>query len=223
MIIHTQELGQGLTTIPISAAPKGENYMGQERRDAKLSISSGRVEHFRDVRDLIESLVPAARMIVHKPKIVTTASSKRVKEEERNVRVSAFMYAAHRETDNDFNLIVGRDPKATPEMYMTMVVSGLPPSSNPSFNKLKAARDELTEFFNSYLGGLLPGLTYDFYHPPIPVQIDGSLFFPMSHGVGLFLFDRTAASRRGPGPPSLNSHIPSLWEVHPITKIEFKA
>jgi len=56
-----------------------------------------------------------------------------------------------------------------------------------------------------------PGLRYDFYHPPIPVQIDGSLFFDMSHAKG---------SR--PGPPSLKSRMPVVWEVHPISKMVFK-
>jgi hypothetical protein len=87
-------------------------------------------------------------MIAHKPKIGTTATSGRVKEEERNVHVTAFMYAASREVDNDFHLIA---------------------------------------------------------------VVDESLFFDMTHAKG---------SR--PGPPSLKSRMPVIWEVHPISKIEFK-
>ncbi len=124
------------------------------------------------------------------------------------MHVTAFIYAASREADNDFHLIIGRDPKATPEIYMTMELSGLPPAGSASFTQLKAARDAFKKFFKTDLGGKLPGLTYDFYDPPVPVQIDGSLFFDMTHAQGPH-----------PGPPSLKSRMPVIWEVHPITKI----
>ena len=45
-------------------------------------------------------------MVKHKPKITTVSMSKRVIEETRNVRVTAWIYAASREDDNDFHLIV---------------------------------------------------------------------------------------------------------------------
>jgi hypothetical protein len=217
-IIHTQELdqyekgamGPGLAVAAVAAAPTGDNYSGTARKAAKLSISTAKTENFQDVKDLVQSLVPDANMIAHTPKITTTATSKRVKEEERNVHVTAFMYAASREADNDFHLIVGRNAKATPEMYMTMELSGLPPAGSPSLTQLKAARDAFKKFFKD-IGGKLPGLTYDFYQPPVPVEIDGSLFFDMSHAKGPH-----------PGPPSLKSRMPVIWEVHPITKIVLK-
>jgi hypothetical protein len=71
---------------------------------------------------------------------------------------------------------------------MTMEVSGLPPAEADSFDTLKAARDAYKEFF----GSDLPGTSYDFYDPPVPVEIGGSLFFDMSH-----------ASGSRPGPQSL--------------------
>jgi hypothetical protein len=106
--------------------------------------------------------------------------------------------------DNDFHLIVGRDPNKTPELYMTMELSGLPSSSSQFFKKLKAARDAYKNFFAQNL----PGLTYDYYDPPIPVDIEGSLFFDITHATG-----------QRPGPKSLKSRMPVIWEVHPITKI----
>jgi hypothetical protein len=89
---------------------------------------------------------------------------------------------------------------------MTMELSGLPPDNKPSFEKLNAARDAFKAFF----GGDLPGVSYDFYDPPIPVKIEGSLFWDASHAKG---------SR--PGPKSLKSRMPVVWEIHPITKITF--
>lgn len=87
---------------------------------------------------------------------------------------------------------------------MTMEVSGLPPQNAPAFADLNSARNAFKQFF----GTNLPQVTYDFYDPPIPVQIEGSLFFDMTHATG---------SR--PGPPSLKSRMPVIWEVHPVTSI----
>jgi hypothetical protein len=215
-IIHTNEVdayeqaakGPSFRAAAAAKLPAGDNFAGTARKAAKLSISAAKTENFKDVKALIKSLVPDAKMIAHQPIIGTGATSKRVKEEERNIHVTAFMYAASREADNDFHLIIGRDPSANPEMYMTMELSGLPPSNSPSFARLKATRDAFKKFFKGVPGGKLPGLTYDFYQPPIPVQIDGSLFFDMTHATG-----------KHPGPPSLKSRMPVIWEVHPITKI----
>ena len=213
-VIHTNELdayekaakGPPFAAAAAAALPTGDEFSGTSRKAAKLSISTAKTEIFKDVKDLIGSLPADSKMVFHKPPIGTDATSNRVKEEQRNVRVSAFLYAASREADNDFHLIIGRDPKTTPEIYMTMELSGLPPASEPSFKQLKAARDAFKKFFKTQAGGNLPGLTYDFYQPPIPVQIEGSLFFDMSH-----------ASGQRPGPPSLKSRMPVIWEVHPIT------
>jgi hypothetical protein len=62
--------------------------------------------------------------------------------------------------------------------------------------------------FKTFFGTDLPGFTYDFYDPPIPVSIAGSLFFDMSHATG-----------QRPGPASLKSRMPTIWEVHPVSSI----
>lgn len=190
-----------------AATPSGDNFAGTARKAAKLSIGTGKTEKFADLKDLIASLPAEAVMLKHKPPISTAATSGRVKEEQRNVRVRAFLYAASREADNDFHLIIGRDPKKTPELYMTMELSGLPPKTSTSFQKLKTARDAYKKFF----AGNLPGTGYDFPDPPVPVEIEGSLFFDMTHATG-----------GRPGPKSLKSRMPTIFEVHPITKITFE-
>ncbi|MDQ6674447.1 MAG: hypothetical protein M3069_27565, partial [Chloroflexota bacterium] len=177
---------------------------GNARAAAKLSIGTGPTERFTDVRALIASLVADSAMIQHVPVIDTSATSVRVAEEQRSVHVDGFLYAASREADNDFHLIVGRDTAAPPEIYMTMEISGLPPSTNAAFGHIKSARDAFQSFFGTHL----PQLAYDYYHPPIPVVIEGSLFFDMTHAVG-----------QAPGPPSLKSRMPTIWEVHPVTSI----
>lgn len=104
----------------------GDDFQGTARRAAKLDISDAAVEDFSDITDMIDSLPAEDTMIQHQPPIATNAQSGRVQEEERNVRVRAFIYAASRENDNDFHLIVGRDPNRSPSTYMTMELSGLP-------------------------------------------------------------------------------------------------
>jgi hypothetical protein len=189
-----------------------DDFTGKDRKAAKLSISTAKVEKFKDVKALIKSLAPEDAMKNHKPKITTAQTSKRVKEEERNVHVSAFLYAAKREGDNDFHLIMGLNPKTLPDVYITMELSGLPPASSPAFPQLNAARDAFRKFFADHAGGALPGGGgYDFIRPPAPVEIDGSLFFDVTHSTGL-----------RPGPKSLKSRMPVIWEVHPITKMVFK-
>ena len=184
----------------------GDAFRGTARKAAKLTIADAGVEAFEDIKDLIETLPTEEDMISHQPPITTDAASGRVDEENRNVQVRAFLYAASREDDNDFHLIVGRATDREP-MYMTIELSGLPPDDSEHFSRLKAARDAYTEFF----GGDLPGASYEFPDPPIPVEVEGSLFFDMNHSSG---------SR--PGPATLRPHMPTIWEIHPITSIVFE-
>jgi hypothetical protein len=188
-------------------AAGGDNFAGTDRKAAKLAISNAKTESFSDLKDLIATLVADNKMIKHKPPIKKDAKQGRVKEEERNVRVRAFIYAASRENDNDFHLIIGRNPKASPLMCMTMEISALPPKTSNAFARLKSARDAYKNFF----GSKLPGPSYHFYRPPIPIEIEGSLFFDITHATG-----------GHPGPNDLRPHIPTIWEIHPITKIAFE-
>jgi len=189
---------------PTALAPAGDSFKGTARKAAKISFPSAATKAFTDLRKLIESLPADQTMEFHQPPITAKSTSNRVSEERRNVRVRAFLYAASHEEDNDFHLIIGRDPARRPEMYMTMELSGLPPKKATAFAKLKAARDAYKAFF----GTNLPGMTYDFYDPPIPVRVEGALFFDISHANG-----------QRPGPQSLKSRMPTIWEVHPITNI----
>jgi hypothetical protein len=198
----------GLAAPGVSTpVPTGDNFQGTARKAAKLSIASAATESINDLSDLVTSLPADSMMASLHPPITTAATSNRVSQENRNIRLNAFLYAASHEADNDFHLIVGRDPTKFPETYMTMELSGLPPTTAKSYAKLKAARDAYKGFFSANL----PGMTYDFYQPPIPIAVEGSLFFDMTHATG-----------QRPGPPSLKSRMPTIWEVHPITGITFE-
>lgn len=192
----------------VEAKPAGDKFAGTSRKAAKLSVTDAKIEKFGDVAALIATLPPHQTM--KKMKIPTDAKSNRVAEEKRNVRVEAFLYAASVEKDNDYHLIVGRDPDAGGDpVYITMELSGLPASNVRSFAALKAARDAFKKFFDKFFDGELPGKSYDFYDPPIRFQVEGSLFWDASHATG-----------GRPGPQSLRADIPTVWEVHPISKLK---
>ncbi len=185
--------------------PSGDDFRGTARRAAKTSIAEADTEDFDDLAKLIATLPDHESM--EELDIPTTASSARVDEEQRNVRVTAFLYAASRENDNDYHLIIGRDRQSVPPLYMTVEVSGLPPTTSTAYARLANTRRDYKAFF----GSDLPGTSYDFYDPPIPVEIEGSLFWDASHAHG---------SR--PGPASLRDDMPVVWEVHPVSRIRFE-
>jgi hypothetical protein len=188
-----------------AAAAAGDDFNGSSRRTAKLSIGTGKLTTFADLNAILDTLPSDDAMTHHHPPIEDTPESGRVAEEQRNVRTSAFLYAASRESDNDFHLILGPDPSTAQKRFMTAELSGLPPKSAASFHSLKSSRDA----FKAHFGNRLPGSTYDVYASPQPVKIAGSLFFDVHH----------AGPVPKPGPEKLKPQ--TIWEIHPITEIEF--
>lgn len=194
-----------LSTAKPGATGGPDDFAGADRKAAKLSIATAKPQTYADVSQLIATLPPIEQMV--KLNISKDPTSNRVPLENRNIHVTGFLFAASREADNDFHCIVGLDPKAGQEMYMTMEVSGLPPTTDPAFTALNTTRTAFKQFFISDKN--LPGAGYHFYQPPIPLTADGSLFFDVTHSSG-----------QAPGPPSLKSRMPTIWEVHPVTNIK---
>jgi hypothetical protein len=191
--------------LDAAAAVRSDNFAGTDRKAAKTSVATAKTQTYNDVSQLIATLPSLDQMV--KLKIPQDSASNRVSQENRNVHITGFLFASSREADNDFHLIVGLDPKVGKETYMTMEVSGLPPKSDPAFAALNKARTAFKQFFQKPRN--LPGAGYHFYQPPIPVQADGSLFFDVKHSTG-----------QSPGPPSLKSRMPTIWEIHPVTNIK---
>jgi hypothetical protein len=196
-------------------APVGDNFEGSKRKAAKLSLGSAKkVEVFNDVTDLIATLPSKTAMKNHVPKISNAETSGRVVEEQRNVRIRAFIYAASLEDDNDYHVIIGRDPAKSPPVFFNMEISALPVGGPKRVvTLLKKVRNTYKAFFThpDPPKRRLPGMTYDFYEPPIPIEVEGSLYFDMPHANG-----------EGPGPDDLRADIPTIWEIHPVTKIVFE-
>ena len=188
----------------VAAGPPGDDYAGKDRKAAKLSIPAAQPETFSDLKVVLDSLVPDATM--EAKGIPTDESSDRVAEEQRNVRVSTFLYAFSREKDNDFHLILGRDPNLPP-LFMNMEVSGLPTEpGSASLQTLTTVRNAFKTQFKDHL--VNPG--YNFIKPPMPVDIGGSLFFDATHAGG------------GPTPGPQSAKPNTVWEVHPVTTLTFE-
>src|SRR5262249_42444455 len=134
-IIHTgeyfrsSERGPGVPSA-LAAPPRtsfeDEEFTGVQRKVAKTSIAKAPTETFDTLDDLLVTLPADAKMTKHKQPISKAASSDRVAEEKRNVTVTAYLYAASREADNDFHLIIGGDPDDEDRLYMNVEISGLP-------------------------------------------------------------------------------------------------
>lgn len=209
-ILRTDEMDEYEPQIPrdileatATAGPAlSENFAGTDRKAAKISIAHGDTEDFADLGALIDSLTPDDDMINHDPEITRDEHSDRVEEELRNVRVKAWIYAASREKDNDFHTIIGTDPAQPNKRFMNAEVSGLPSKKSAAFAKIKSARDSFKQIVNNNT----PGFGYDFYKPPRPITMEGSLFFDITH-----------ASGGHPGPSKAKPE--SIWEVHPVTSL----
>lgn len=186
-----------------AVAAATDDFGGTDRRDAKLSIVDAPTEDFDDLAALLDSLPADSKMAKHKPKITRAPTQDRVAEEERNVSAPVWLYAASRESDNDFHTILGTDPAETPRRFMNAEVSGLPPDGSAS---LQTLRDVRASFLQIVQNAPLAG--YDFYKPPIPVTVTGSLFFDVTH----------ANSPDKPGPAKAKPK--TVWEIHPLTSME---
>jgi len=195
---HPQEvLVAAAVALPAVAS---DNFAGTARRAAKLSVAPGPVKQFDDTGALLDSLPSHTAM--KKLKISTKANSNRVAQEKKNAGLDAWLYAASREADNDFHLIIGGDPDSDDPRFMTIEVSGLPPD-DPLRTRLRAVRNS----FADIVGGNTPGTGYDFYDPALPVTVEGSLFWDASHATG-----------SKPGPSTAKPQ--TVWEIHPITSLK---
>lgn len=190
--------------VPPGAAPNTDNFHGTARKAAKLSIATGTPKSFSDVGALLDSLIPDAKM--RAMKISKGADSGRLPQEQKVVTVTGFLYAASRESDNDFHCVVGRDPSQTAR-YMNVEVSALPASSSQFFAPIRTARNQFKAFFTAN-GNSLPVTGYDKYDPPIAIKVTGSLFFDVDHVPPAV------------GPTGMKPK--TAWEIHPVSDFQFE-
>jgi hypothetical protein len=211
-LVYTTERGERedrpARAITFEAAGAGDDFNGTDRAAAKTSISSRPAEQFATVDHLLDGLASDQAMRQHQPPISEDPSSTRVMEEDRNVTVTAWIFALKKEGDNDFHLIIGGNPQGGTIRYITAEVSGLP--DDPATRaRLSVPRQALKDFLqekHKTIGG-----NYARIVPPVPVTVAGSLLFDIHHTIGEV------------GVRSSPQRIPeSVWEIHPVTSIVFE-
>ena len=115
--LTAEERASIIATAAAAIRSTGDDFAGTARMAAKLSIADAPAESFETVAAVIATLPAKSDMVNHDPRIRDDRESERVVEEKRNVRLSAFLYAASRENDNDFHLIVGQNPQGQEEVH----------------------------------------------------------------------------------------------------------
>jgi hypothetical protein len=192
------------TTGAGSANQVKARFRGTDRRAAKTSIANASTEDIHTLNALIASLPTDDSMQNHDPVITRDASMTRVDQEQRNVRIKAWVYAIKYEADQDWHMIVGSDSNGDNQTeYFNTEVSGLPPSDSDAYDTLLKVRQSLADILGK---DQLPGPGNYATYQPFAVIIEGSLFYDVDHAPGVV------------GPGDMKPH--SSWEIHPITHLE---
>jgi len=199
--------------LPGAAAGGPDDYIGTDRGKAKTSIATGPLTTYPALGDLLDDVLgsfPDQKMLNRDPPLRKDFDFDRAPEENRNVTVSAWLYAIKKEAnDNDYHLIAGSDPNVAPIRYMNMEISGLPPS-DPARSKLQVPREALKQFLRDQHDQVTT-TTYFRFEDPVPVRVTGSLFYDIDH--------RPGAVGSFQDPPRVPA---TAWEVHPISEIVFE-
>jgi hypothetical protein len=183
----------------------GKTFTGISRRQAKTSYYEGsNHREFRTFSEFHSWLNEHRRDQNHMEglHLPHTATSERVDEEEYNVTVTAYLYAAAKEADNDYHLVIGGGSRSTDQGKVNVEISGLRPRGMGG-QELRDPREQFEQYCNDKWGRT-PGRTYRFVDPPERVTISGSIFFDVDHGPG------------DVGPTDLRHDFDTSWEIHPI-------
>jgi hypothetical protein len=196
--------------LPSTAFAKGavgpDTFHAKDRVTPKTTIVVGApIEDFDSVGDLVRHLLKTVPDSVMADLGITRQTETRVKEENRNVRVTGFIYAFKKEGDNDYHVILGDAPDIANPLYLNVEVSGIPVGgTNANRQRLISVRQVFKETLS--LGTSGPN-SYKRPHPPIPVRVTGSLFWDVDHKPGAV------------GPDDFKPK--TSWEIHPVSEIEF--
>lgn len=110
----------------------GDDFDGKTRREAKLTIGTGHIESEISVQEFLNTFNGTRSL---------DDNSSRNGEEQRNVKVTGWLYTYAREGDEDFHLILGDSQNGNPKL-MSAEISGLPKATEASYHKLLNARNQ---------------------------------------------------------------------------------
>lgn len=184
-------------------------FKGKHRKDAKTSVSQAPVEQeYESLDELLDTLPSDADMQEIFEDIAEEADDPKEKfraprqpDEERNVRVRAWLAAVKFEEDQDFHVILASSRSGANRSFLNVEVSGLPNPESNDTPRLREVRQQLLD-----LVGRFPRSRYAKLNPPVPVEVEGSIFFDVDHGPGTV------------GPAGMRPA--TSWEIHPITDLD---
>ena len=170
-------------------------YSGKDRVLAKTSIVAGRAKIVATVSDLIR-LLPKDSIMRKKVK----KKSPRVVEEMQNIRLKkdTYLYAFAKEGDGDYHIIIGDHFIASKAAFLNVEISGLLTNDKTLSNPRRA-------FEKQFIG--MCSSDYIIFENPLKIDVQGSLFFDVSHTKGQV------------GPKNFKPQ--TNWELHPVSKIRF--
>ena len=187
------------TTKGISANCLDSLFGGKDRATPKTTFAKGKVKTFKTVSHLIKAL-PLDREMRKKVKRSTAV---RVTEEQQNVRLKedTFIFAFAKEDDGDYHVIIGDHKDVSKATFFNVEISGVPIENAP------AKLISVYQVFNNRFRDVCSPKYLVFDEEPLKIEVEGSLFFDVSHQAGQV------------GPKNMKPL--TNWEIHPVGKIKF--
>lgn len=181
------------------------DYDGKVRATAKTSMATRKTENFETVGDFLASLPTDNYM----RQTGVNDKSARTIDENRNVLLKkAFIFHITKEPDQDFHLIVGDlNEQGEKVNILNVEIAGLPKDKTTrDYFFLERTRRQLYEKYPEFFTGNKKTFAPKTKFPEITIR--GSLFFDSHHTP-----DQIGSGTTKPK---------SVWEIHPVTYIEFK-
>ena len=181
----------------------GNIFAGSDRAIAKTHLVPASSLRFKTFDAFYNSglLISDALMIHHTPAITKVPTSKRVQEETKEITIEkAYVYGIYREGDNDFHIILGNLSTGNQRKLINIEISGLPDQGTALSN----VRSLIVQKFGDLMCG---DGAFKPVGNPIPVKIEGSLFYDIDHQ---------------PGSVGFGIYKPKTsWEIHPVKSLVF--
>ena len=180
-----------------------DDFRGKARKGPKTSVVKSAAVAAGSIKQLLTSLPTDADMIQKLKPLTKTQLNVRQVEEKKNIRLSnnIFLFAIKRESDNDYHVIIGDKKNHKQATLLNVEVAGI---ANTDVTSLQRIRD----FFEDNFVNVCGSKYVVFVDNPIPITLEGSLFYDIDHKPGQV------------GPTALRAK--TSWEIHPVTKINKK-
>jgi hypothetical protein len=180
-------------------------FTGTARAAAKTSMATRKTEMFESVGDVLKSLPTDSYMRT----IGVNDKSARTIDENRNVLIKkACVFHISKESDEDFHIIIGDlNEQGEKINILNIEIAGLPKDkTSKDYFFLERTRRQFYEHYPEFFTGHKKTFAPISKFPEITVR--GSLFFDTHHTAGQI--------GSGSAKPT------TVWEIHPVTYIEFK-